>query len=92
MLSKVCRPRRLSQLHRRYQHIGVGNSHEEKSEQYWNVKLNNVSIVSQDPARCGLEAYRSCSKRSHDSVPEHIPSGRASAVCLVSVDRRNALY
>jgi hypothetical protein len=47
MLSKICRPRRRSKLHRRYQHIGVGNTHEEKSEQCWHVKLNYVSIVGQ---------------------------------------------
>jgi hypothetical protein len=47
MLSKICKSRRRSQLHRRYQHIGFCNTHEEKSEQCWLVKLNYVSMVDQ---------------------------------------------
>jgi hypothetical protein len=93
MLSNICRPRGRSQLYLRYQHIGVCNTHEKKSEQCWHIKLNYVSIVGQLLARGGLEAYRSCSKRSHDMFPNlNLLGDGDSAVHLVSVDQRNALY
>jgi hypothetical protein len=68
MLSKICRPRERSQLRRRYQHTGVGNTHEERAEQCWHVKFNYVSVVGSFLARGGLEAYRTCYKRVYDSV------------------------
>jgi hypothetical protein len=59
MLSNARRPRRRSQQHRSYQHIRVGNTNVEESEQRWDFNLNYVSVLDQF-ITSGLEAY--CSR------------------------------